>query len=91
MCVAVACRATERQHSAVPWFSILQSRGAVERAWVPAGVDYIYGVDNETQWSVYEIADNVKPGFHPNAIACVACVAFGWKPGFSRTICGTQL
>ena len=20
----------------------------------------------------------VKPGFHPNAIACVACVAFGW-------------
>jgi len=30
---------------------------------------------------------DVKPGFHPNAIACVAyvacvaCVAFGWKPG----------
>jgi len=24
---------------------------------------------------------NFKPGFHPNAIACVACVAFGWKPG----------
>jgi len=24
----------------------------------------------------------IKPGFHPNAIACVACVAFGWKPGF---------
>jgi len=23
----------------------------------------------------------LKPGFHPNAIACVACVAFGWKPG----------
>jgi len=26
----------------------------------------------------------IKPGFHPNAIACVACVAsvaFGWKPG----------
>ena len=23
----------------------------------------------------------VKPGFHPNAITCVACVAFGWKPG----------
>ena len=20
----------------------------------------------------------LKPGFHPNAIACVACVAFGW-------------
>jgi len=25
----------------------------------------------------------VKPGFHPNAIACVACVAFGWKPGLT--------
>ena len=28
----------------------------------------------------------LKPGFHPNAIgcvACVACVAFGWKPGLS--------
>ena len=24
--------------------------------------------------------DKTKPGFHPNAIACVA---FGWKPGFS--------
>ena len=26
----------------------------------------------------------LKPGFHPNAIACVACVAcvaFVWKPG----------
>ena len=22
----------------------------------------------------------VMPGFHPNAIACVTCVAFGWKP-----------
>ena len=25
----------------------------------------------------------VKPGFHPNAIACVACVVFGWKPGLT--------
>jgi len=25
----------------------------------------------------------LKPGFHPNAVACVACVAFGWKPGFT--------
>ena len=23
----------------------------------------------------------LKPGFYPNAIACVACVAFGWKSG----------
>jgi len=21
----------------------------------------------------------LKPGFHPNAIACVACIAFGWN------------
>ena len=40
--------------------------------------------------------DTVKPGFHPNAIACVAflavfiyatnamqAIAFGWKPGFT--------
>ena len=25
----------------------------------------------------------LKPGFHPNAICYVACVAFGWKPGLS--------
>ena len=28
--------------------------------------------------------DKIRPGFHPNAIACVACVAFGWKPGLRQ-------
>jgi len=30
-----------------------------------------------------EPVSELKPGFHPNgyAIACVACVSFGWKPG----------
>jgi len=35
----------------------------------------------------------VKPGFHPNAIACVAsvaCVAFGWKPGFTCLCSSTE-
>jgi len=27
----------------------------------------------------------LKHGFHPNAIAYVACVAFGWKPGLTFT------
>ena len=27
----------------------------------------------------------LKPCFHPNAIACVMCVAFGWKAGFSQS------
>jgi len=34
--------------------------------------------------SMQSTMSGVKPGFHPNAIACVACVAcvaFGWKPG----------
>ena len=28
----------------------------------------------------------LKPGFHPNAIACVACIAFGWKPGKTQAL-----
>jgi len=34
--------------------------------------------------NIYEVrplsSSRLKPDFHPNAIACVACVAFGWKP-----------
>jgi len=45
-----------------------------------------YRVYYATVQSSHPLCSAVKPGLHPNAIACVACVAFGWKPGLIQSV-----
>jgi len=44
--------ADRTQHSAVPWFSILQRRGANKRAWLSSRLDHVSWDVHETHWSV---------------------------------------